>query len=78
MNVREIIEKYLKDNGFEGLTGEYCGCELSDLMPCGGTNFPDLCQPGYKIPCPGKGKCELGGCCEFHISTEKPEVEEKK
>lgn len=42
-----MVEKYLKDNGFDGLycAGE-CGCQLSDLIPCDG-DFSG-CEPGYK------------------------------
>ena len=52
MTVCEIVEKYLKDNGFDGLAGEgrrYCGCKISDLMCCGEPN-PN-CKAGYKIIC---------------------------
>ena len=51
MNVRKIVMKYLKDNGYDGLVDEHCecGCLLSNLMPCDyGTMFD--CQPGYKGP----------------------------
>ncbi len=34
MNLRDIVKKYLEDNGYEGLAGKYCGCENNDLMPC--------------------------------------------
>ena len=50
MNVKEIVLDYLSKNGFEGLfddSGE-CGCELSDLMPCG--EGGSACEPGYKLP----------------------------
>jgi len=53
MNVKQIVETYLKANGFDGLYsgGEYdagdCGCDLSDLMPCGGRI--DDCVAAYKI-----------------------------
>lgn len=51
MTVKEIIEKYLKDNGFDGLYNpedkEGCGCELGDLCPCE-EDFGE-CKPGYKI-----------------------------
>lgn len=51
MTIKEIVTKYLKDNGFDGLFNEgQCGCELSDLMPCDEPQ-PD-CAPGFKLPCP--------------------------
>ena len=52
MNVKEIIEKYLKDNGFDGLcnSDSECGCDLEDLMPC--DNECGDCEPAYKHKCP--------------------------
>ncbi len=35
MDCKEIIEEYLKKNGYDGLVGDECGCCLDDLMPCG-------------------------------------------
>ena len=34
MTVHEIVENYLKANGFDGLAGDNCGCQLGDLFPC--------------------------------------------
>ena len=47
MTVREIIKKYLEDNGFDGLCNinVECGCRLDDLCPCQENCF--LCEPGY-------------------------------
>lgn len=63
MEVKEIVKKYLEDNGYGGLyDGEECGCEVEDLAPCG--EMPDTCIAGYKIPCPriadpdGEHSCE--------------------
>lgn len=72
MNVREIIAKYLKDNGFDGLysPGE-CGCKLDDLMPCDGIGIscnPEECFPGFLGPCPAD--C---GEHDFHIGNPKEE-----
>jgi len=57
MTVIEIIEKYLKENGYDGLYNERyeCGCEIGDLAPCGeiGTD----CKAGYKRPCEEYGWC---------------------
>ena len=44
---KQMIEAYLKANGFEGLYSDECGCELCDLMPCGG-DWAIGCQAGYK------------------------------
>ncbi len=51
MTAKEIIEKYLKDNGFDGLYNEdmECGCLLDDLCPCG-EGIGSECKAGYKLP----------------------------
>lgn len=50
MTIKEIVEKYLFDNGFDGLTNcDGCGCLLYDLMPCDGSC--EQCQPGYIVDC---------------------------
>lgn len=64
MNCKEIIKKYLIDNGYDGLQNEAeCGCKLDDLIPCDGCF--DMCTAGY-IPdcskCDNKDNCELGFC----------------
>ncbi len=55
MNVREITEKYLRENVLDGLAnGETCcGCGLEDFMPCGpidGPHYED-CKAAKKVPC---------------------------
>lgn len=47
VTVRKIVEKYLKDNGFDGLFEDECGCQLSDLAPCSCESIM-RCEPGYK------------------------------
>ena len=60
MNLRQIIEKHLKDNGFDGLCGDECGCQTNELWPCDSPDM-DVCRPGYKRICPGANEnCE--GC----------------
>lgn len=45
-NIREIVGKWLKTNGYDGLYYDSdCGCKVDDLMVCGEPN-PD-CSPGY-------------------------------
>ena len=72
MTLREIITKYLEDNGFDGLRGEDCGCEISDLASCCITECILDCTPGYKVPCDPK-TCSVDGNCDCHISTKKPD-----
>jgi hypothetical protein len=60
MNVREIVEKWLNDNGYDGLWNYHgCGCSLKDFVPC--DNPIDECEPGYEIP------CNCGEGCNPHI-----------
>jgi len=64
MTVKEIVTKYLKENGYDGLCHAECecACELGELMPC---DEPcEECEPGYKVPC----DC---GDHDFHIVPEK-------
>jgi len=55
-NVKEIVTDYLKANGYDGLYNAdvECGCDLNDLMPCGG--YTGCCKPGYKVDCEGCGE----------------------
>ena len=49
MNVKEIIQAWLKTNGYDGLYHDYleCGCTIDDLMPC--NSCLDECEPGYDL-----------------------------
>uniref|UniRef100_A0A6H1ZHK9 Uncharacterized protein n=1 Tax=viral metagenome TaxID=1070528 RepID=A0A6H1ZHK9_9ZZZZ len=71
MEVSQIVEQYLKANGYDGLVsfaGE-CSCRIGDLMPCDYDCIAN-CEAGYKVP------CTCGEGCEFHIATKKPKEEE--
>ena len=70
MTVKEIVKNYLIANGFDGLYGDECGCETSDLVPCGGPC--DECMAGYKLP------CDCGGSCNWHIGNAEARDEAKK
>jgi len=48
MNVKEIVEKYLKDSGHDGLYAGCCGCKVDDLCPCGEIYMD--CMAGYCNP----------------------------
>ncbi len=68
MDIRQIVEKYLRKNKFDGLfSGWDCGCKIDDLMPCG--EAPPECEPGYKMPC--GNSCMLDGNCDWHIGLNK-------
>ena len=57
MTVKDIVTKYLKDNGYDGLCGDACGCGLDNLFPCelndGG--YYSGCEPAYKQTNPYDG-----------------------
>ena len=58
MNCQQIIEKYLTDNGYDGLchADPPCGCLMGDEYPflaCG--EAFDECVPGYRQECDGPG-----------------------
>ncbi len=73
MTIKEIVDQYLKANGYDGLVDFMggCSCNLDDgLMPC------DLdciagCSAGYKVPC-NPETCQADGDCKWHIAEEKP------
>ena len=70
MDLQEITEKYLKENGFDGLYNDgECACKVGDLMPCG--NPSPLCSAGYLSTC-----SERCGCGSWHIvkKSEKKEA----
>ena len=62
MNTKEIIEKYLRDNGFDGLYNEDdCACSLDDLVTCGDILID--CEAGHRVP------CDCGRSHNFHIAA---------
>ena len=52
--VLEIVEDYLKRNGFDGLYNSEleCGCSISNLNPCG--DIKNDCTAGYQVEAPPK------------------------
>ena len=69
MTLKELTQKALKDNGYDGLFNVDCpcACKADDLFPCG--EPCDNCEPGYLGPC--DGHCESGKC-DWHIQRDKP------
>lgn len=49
--IRDIVIKYLQENGYDGLVSNDgdCGCRLDDLFPC--TDYCLNCIPGYLVKC---------------------------
>lgn len=72
--VRQMMEEYLKENGFDGLYNENgdCGCVIGDLMCCESEGIEN-CLGGYKIEC--NHDREDGEGCTFCISANKGEKE---
>lgn len=56
MTIKEIVQKYLTENKYDGLTlPDYdCGCGINDLMPCGEIN--ENCKVAKKVSC---SECNL-------------------
>ena len=79
MTVKEIIKKYLKEHGFDGLCNMDCGCGFDDFVSCD-DDFGE-CEPAYKhkmdckncnVLCDGFVKAnEVTGNC---YKTEKPVI----
>ena len=56
MTVYDILKKWMKDNGYDGLCNHdsECGCSLDDFFCCG--EVCSECEPAYKgKPIPGDG-----------------------
>lgn len=69
MTVRELIERYLRKEGYDGLAGDECGCGLENLMPC---DTPLNCVPGHAVPfgcsVPGHAvPCDCGQCMHHYL-----------
>jgi hypothetical protein len=71
MTVNEIVQEYLKSNGYDGLYNEDCGCKIDDLCPCGIEGVWD-CKAGYVRKC-DPGTCPADGDCEWHIGPKEKE-----
>ena len=63
MTVRDIIEKYLRENGHAGLYNPEisCGCGLDDFMPCGGEGILE-CVSAIAVRCRGEEMPCSSGC----------------
>lgn len=57
MTVNEIVKTWLKENGYDGLAGEECGCKLDALFPC--DSLGDSCVAGHLVQCPCEKDCYL-------------------
>lgn len=78
MTVAEIVKNYLVENGYGGLFGEGCSCELDDLIPCYFPFFPGSCEAGYRVKCTNAcGQAELGSRRHIHVIAELAAKEKK-
>jgi len=62
MNVRKIVEKYLEENGHDGLAGDQCGCLKDDLFMC--DSCPNECVAGHRVNF-GSPECQGVDGCEW-------------
>jgi hypothetical protein len=60
MTVKEIVKAWLEEHQYDGLASYHCGCQLSDLMPCGGEGCDD-CESAKIIVHEEKDSCEFCG-----------------
>ena len=70
MNVREIVEKYLRENKYDGLAGDECGCDIDDLMVC--ESECQGCVAGHKVlvkDMTQEEKYNLGCECDYVIKA---------
>ena len=82
IDVKGMVESYLKEHGYDGLVQEdgECACLLSDLSPCG--DMLPRCRAGHRVECDANvheddrpNGCE--GKCAFHVVIGKrPEASE--
>jgi hypothetical protein len=88
MNIKEIMKKYLKDNGYGGLrhSETNCSCaiessenDLSDLFECG--EYCGDCEPAYTKLCEridgDCDHCEADEDNKICYTTENPKSEVK-
>lgn len=77
MTIQEIVEEYLRREGYDGLFNEEgeCDCVVGDLFPC--AMLYD-CRAGNFIPCPRPDVCSLGPDEHFHIREKNPEITDEQ
>jgi len=72
MNAKKIVIAYLKENGYDGLAGDDCGCGIDDFAPCGeGIGY---CKPAYKVKADCDNcdvRCDAVGVADYCYKTKK-------
>lgn len=59
-DLSHYLAEKLRADGYGGLCGYYCSCELDDLMPCGEPG--PSCEPGYRHEC---ANCPVAAHCPY-------------
>lgn len=44
----DVVEQWLTENGYDGLAGDDCGCQVGQLMPCGHPHETE-CVAGHVV-----------------------------
>jgi hypothetical protein len=73
MTVKDILQAYLKEHGFDGLYNCEipCGCLAEDLCPCcGDWGFMTDCEPGHRKDYKAADKCGCDGEGKDHWHIE--------
>jgi hypothetical protein len=74
MNVKMIVEEWLKEHKFDGLCNldVPCGCLCGDLAPCG--EMHEDCRPGHRENVDEHAVCECDGqgTKHWHVCIEGP------
>ena len=68
--IRQIVEEYLKANGYGGLYGHLCCCEVDGLMPCL-NHLVGECSAGYLVEYKDGKECPCGEGCDWHVEEKK-------
>lgn len=73
--VRDMVGFYLKQNGYDGLCMDDCGCDKEDLAPCSECML--VCQAAYKVKYNPEihGFGAEAGIGDWIYTTEKPKEE---
>jgi len=75
MTVNKIIQDYLRKNGYDGLAGDECGCDIDELAPCDGPCLD--CVPAFKRKATAEDieKMDLAGYVDvgdiYYVAAEK-------
>lgn len=72
MTVEDIIKEKIRISGADGLVlleMDGCGCDLEDLMPCGGENVME-CRLARKVKC--DGECNHDEDLDYHYEPLRP------